>query len=396
MPLLQTVTLACALGALSVTAHATPPPGGSDDVVSTFDTGNDGWIVIGDAQGGSATPDWHATGGNPGGYVSADDDVLGGTWYWSAPPAFLGDRSGAYGNALRFELRQSNTSSPFENREFILRGAGLELYYDFDFSMHPGTDWTPYAIPLTAGGGWLVDGTGVAPTEAEFLSVLGDLEELLIRGEYRSGADTGSLDNVVLEGGAGCLQALTATLDDDTPAPGQTLTFSVTVVNDDTRPAPLDLWLDATGPVNQRIRLGSGTLPAGATVTRSVRLHVPSNAPSGVYALDLNVGDFASGDVCDTVSFMVTVGGEASGDDDHVRRRRARRRPAGGVRRARPGGGRARRRVAGGGPARRDVRRAWPRGRRLRLPSLRGGAGHGGAPHAHAVAPPKGPWGAVG
>src|SRR5690606_20127707 len=106
---------------------------------------------------------------------------------------------------------------------------------------------------------------------------------------------------------AGCEQGLTATLDDTTPAPGQTVTFAVTVTNDAASPATVDLWLEATGPVNRTIRFGSGTIPAGATVTRDVRLRIPGGAPSGSYTLDLNLGAFATLDVCDSVTFDVTL-----------------------------------------------------------------------------------------
>src|SRR5690606_30772762 len=40
---------------------------------------------------------------------------------------------------------------------------------------------------------------------------------------------------------------------------------------------------------------------------RNVRVRVPGNAPSGAYAVDLNIGDFGADDICDTASFTVTV-----------------------------------------------------------------------------------------
>jgi hypothetical protein len=113
--------------------------------------------------------------------------------------------------------------------------------------------------------------------------------------------------------GTGCAQELAATLDDDTPSPGQTITFTVTVTNGDAGPAPLDLWLDATGPVSQRILLASGTVPGGATVTRAVRLRIPGNAPGGSYDADLHIGDFDTDDVCDTVAFSVTISAPRTG-----------------------------------------------------------------------------------
>ncbi|MDX1420263.1 MAG: T9SS type A sorting domain-containing protein [Rubricoccaceae bacterium] len=115
------------------------------------------------------------------------------------------------------------------------------------------------------------------------------------------------LDNVAFGGGTGCLQDLSATLDDTTPAPGDIVTFTVTVANTSTDAAALDLWIDATGPVARRVLLASGSLPAGATVTRDVRVRVSESTPPGTYAVDLTIGDFADGDVCDTVPFEVTV-----------------------------------------------------------------------------------------
>src|SRR5690606_24320255 len=113
-------------------------------------------------------------------------------------------------------------------------------------------------------------------------------------------------------GDDGCEQDLTATLDDPNPAPGDVMTFAVTVTNNSPDPAPLDLWLVATGPANKTVRLGSGTLPGGATVNRNVRVRVPGNAPQGTYDLDLNLGQFPD-DVCDAVSFTVEVSGAAVG-----------------------------------------------------------------------------------
>ena len=188
----------CALALLLALLPAAPAqsPRG-ETITSTFDTDDEGWTVFGDAEGGTATPDYNATGGNPGGYLSADDDVAGGTWYWTASDAFLGDRSGSFERMLSFDLRQSATSSQFDNADLILQGGGMELR--FDTAENPGTDWTPYAVLLSIDAGWTVGNTEEAPTEAEFIAVLSDLTALRIRGEFRTGADTGSLDNVILE-----------------------------------------------------------------------------------------------------------------------------------------------------------------------------------------------------
>jgi hypothetical protein len=180
------VLLAILFGPLSGSARA-------GIVESTFDAGDEGWTITGDAQGASVIPDWHASGGNPGGYISADDDVRGGTWYYKAPAKFRGNHSSAYGDTLSYDLRQDPPTGQFNNVEIHLRGGGLSLTYE---TSHPAVTWTPYSVDLTESGGWLIG--GVAPNQAQMQQVLANITDLQIRGEFRSGADTGSMDNVVM------------------------------------------------------------------------------------------------------------------------------------------------------------------------------------------------------
>ena len=183
----RTSNLALASCFLAATAVA--------NISSDFTFDDEDWVVSGDAT--SATPDYHATGGNPGGFLSADDTVSGGVWYWDAPAKFLGDQSLALGLTLSFELAQSSVSSQFNASDVILDGASMSLH--FDTANNPGTDFTPYSIDLTSTAGWRIGSvSGIVPTATEFADVLGDLTRLRIRGEFRSGADTGKLDNVVL------------------------------------------------------------------------------------------------------------------------------------------------------------------------------------------------------
>jgi hypothetical protein len=165
---------------------------------STFDTDDDGWTVQGDAE--TIEANYNASGGNPGGYIFAEDTVTGGTYYWNAPAKYLGNRSSSYEGTLSFDLRQSATSSQFDDDDIVLTSEERSLTYDFgNESTHPGTSWTSYSIDLRASAGWVNESGGNA-TESEMRAVLSNLTELLIRGEYRSGSDTGSLDNVVMTG----------------------------------------------------------------------------------------------------------------------------------------------------------------------------------------------------
>ena len=168
---------------------------------STFDSGDEGWQIFGDAQGATAQPTYSATGGNPGGFLSAQDDVTGGYWYWEAPETFLGDQCAAYGGNLGFDLRQSDTSSQSDRADVILRSDvnGEIVTLVLDTAENPGTDWTSYTIALKETAGWTKETlTGPTPTAAEMRQVLSNLSQLLIRGEYRVGEDVGSLDNPTL------------------------------------------------------------------------------------------------------------------------------------------------------------------------------------------------------
>ena len=161
---------------------------------STFDTDDEGWTITGDAQGSSVVATYHATGGNPGGYISATDNVQGGVWYFKAPEAFHGNFTAGYNTNLTFDLKQSSLNSQFDSVDVYLRGGGLEL--TFDTPNNPGTEWTSYSLNLSETGGWLIG--GAAPTQTQMLQVLGNVTDLQIRGEFVTGADIGSLDNVTM------------------------------------------------------------------------------------------------------------------------------------------------------------------------------------------------------
>ncbi len=173
--------------------HDTNDTGGKGTVTSTFDLGKESWRVVGDAEGGRGVPDYNTGGGQDGPYVSADDDVQGGTWYWLAPAAYHGDFSNAYGQTLTFYLQQSSLNSQFDNDDVVLANGDLTLVYDLP--SNPGTNWTLYTVPLSEAG-WTEQGAPVS--EAIMRAVLSNITELRIRGEYVSGADTGGLDTVTL------------------------------------------------------------------------------------------------------------------------------------------------------------------------------------------------------
>lgn len=161
----------------------------------------DGWTIWGDAGGVNVVPEFSPDGGVQNGYIYAVDNVTGGVWYFVAPKSFLGDRSTGYGKELSFNLKQSRIDSQFHNvPDIILEGADFNIV--FNTQDNPGTDWTDYAVEISADAGWTINTIdGDLATEAEIKEVLANLKAFKIRGEFRTGEDTGSLDNPYLPGG---------------------------------------------------------------------------------------------------------------------------------------------------------------------------------------------------
>ena len=173
---------------------------------SGFDVNAEGWTITGDAQAAHVKPDYNGTGGNPGGLISAVDDVTGGTWYFQAPSKYMGDASSTYGKSLRFDLKTTDVSNPFDNFDVILSGAGKVLVFNTANNAAVGK-WTSYKVKLDETAGWgVINAVGDSypsdwstlpkPSAADFKAVLGNVTQLLIRGEFNDGPDTGFLDNV--------------------------------------------------------------------------------------------------------------------------------------------------------------------------------------------------------
>ena len=118
---------------------------------------------------------------------------------FTAPAAWLGDKSDYLSGTLSFDLKQDTDANQYEDSEVRLEGGGLVLHVDA--GPNPGTDWTSYSVALDPTGGWTLGRFEGAPaTRAEIAQVLADLMGVFIRGEYVQGTtgDASNLDNVVL------------------------------------------------------------------------------------------------------------------------------------------------------------------------------------------------------
>ena len=168
-----------------------PPPTSSD-----FANGADGWRIAAISGDDVANAEFFdptfAFGGFTGGRIQSND-IGGGTWYFAAPEAYLGDHSDLYGGTLSYDLRQLSGANSYNDQEIFLEGANLTLVRE---AGHPVlNNWTNFSIDIDDASGWTVLGGGAA-TEGQIRSVLSDVKALYIRGEYISGADSAALDNV--------------------------------------------------------------------------------------------------------------------------------------------------------------------------------------------------------
>jgi uncharacterized Zn-binding protein involved in type VI secretion len=194
LKLVRLVVSASLLATVMVAAGSTPAQAlpAANTIKSAFGSNVEGWTVIGDTT--SSIPTRVATGGNPGGFAQTVDQAVGGVMFWRAPAKFLGNRAAWYEGSLRFDLQQSLTDTQFEDNDVIITGNGVTL--TLVTSPNPGTTWTHSSVGLSEAAGWMVG--GVPATEAQVRSALGNMTDLRIRGEFRTGDDTDGLDNVVL------------------------------------------------------------------------------------------------------------------------------------------------------------------------------------------------------
>src|SRR5262249_30186020 len=137
--------LVCLLGAPASSRSQAPPL-----VAYDFEASTHGWLISGDT--GAFGPELHASGGDPGGYISHVDEALGETWYFPAPDSMLAGLAAAEHGTLSYRLKQSADVPGFVDDDIIIVGRAGRL--SFRFPTTPGTGWTPFSVKLAAGPGW--------------------------------------------------------------------------------------------------------------------------------------------------------------------------------------------------------------------------------------------------
>src|SRR5262249_32220980 len=157
----------------------------ADTISSTFDTGVEGWSALDPTT--DYTASWQSTGGNPGGFLQGTENIaLGGTGYFIAPSKFLGNLSAYAGGTLTYDLKVIHGSAYFNDVDVIISN-GMN-----------SVSWTSNINPV--GDGWVT--FHVQLNQANFgsnlVSILSNVTEFQIRGEFINGAEVEGLDNVLL------------------------------------------------------------------------------------------------------------------------------------------------------------------------------------------------------
>jgi len=196
MAITRFVAFAAALLTAVVGAAMQSPSGGRTLAVHDFATSAEGWRVSTDT--GTADPDYHAAGGDPGGYVAYVDEAVGETWYFRAPQILLERLRSAEHGMLSYSLKQSMDGPGFLDDDVVIQGPAGRLSYRTGRT--PGTAWAQFSVPLTASAGWRWNWNRAA-TPDQMRSVFANATSLEIRGEFHTGPDEGGLDNVVLRAG---------------------------------------------------------------------------------------------------------------------------------------------------------------------------------------------------
>lgn len=175
--------------------------------MSSFTVDAEGWVVEDfpppltnpPVSSGTYLPQYVPTGGGPGGFIRMVDPS--GNWFWfSAPAAFLGNMSAAWGGTIVLDMR----TDPYAGALgpvfplVMLVGAGKTL---FAVTTEPGITFTHFEIPLSACAWKVGDYTsGPPPTALDLLAVLSNLDALYVSGDWVDGIETADLDNVGIYG----------------------------------------------------------------------------------------------------------------------------------------------------------------------------------------------------
>lgn len=181
------------------------------DVISTFDSGTDGWTL---APGSFGTLGQSPSGGNPGGYLKNDPTDGADVAIIMAPSTFTGDLRQYDGGTLSFDATMvSRGGSDYSLFGVITLKSGSDSReLDIVSGAPPLGAWGSYSAPMDAS-------TWGFATDAGWRTFLAGITEITIGAEAIFGPEVNGFDNIALARGplsigltGSCPSALTLTV----------------------------------------------------------------------------------------------------------------------------------------------------------------------------------------
>lgn len=119
----------------------------------------------------------------------------GNTYYWSLPQRFLGNQLNSYGGYLSFSIENEAYGPYIPDQDIIIRGNGLTLVWT---RANPNENRTEAKIKESDWQSIDQGGPRVA-SRADLLTVLSNLEAILVRATLKEGTSQVHLSDVVLD-----------------------------------------------------------------------------------------------------------------------------------------------------------------------------------------------------
>ncbi len=173
-------------------------------VTSNFNLDSEGWTCSDNGMSTNLTVNYNATGGNPGGYVSAAT-TSSQPFFWTSPSQFGGNVAYlSYGQNLTFDIQLNHVgtvhgaSTLGDVQIRIPSGQVLSLNLPTFPAQAPA--WSTFSVRLDETAGWRVGHTGgPLATQAEMLQYLSGVHSFRFSIKYTSSSTVGgAIDNVVL------------------------------------------------------------------------------------------------------------------------------------------------------------------------------------------------------
>jgi hypothetical protein len=155
------------------------------NLYSAFGSSAEGWNTE-----GATVPAYQATGGNPGGFIRAYDNVSGHWWRFVSPDSWDDNWSSYANGTIQFDLNPINNNANQYNHYVEIWSGANYMWWETNIYPLKGV-WTHFSVGLTD--------ANFTEVGATFSEILQNVTALKILGDLRGvtgTSDTTGLDNV--------------------------------------------------------------------------------------------------------------------------------------------------------------------------------------------------------